>query len=197
MNGPSKRPSPPSTTIIKNWIDRARDAGDPEGSTRQRLPVPQHQEDDDVEPERDHGEVVVLHFQRRKAEHQAPRERDDHADREADLEGDPVLAEDRHRVGAEGHEGRVAERDLARVPEGEVEADGEDHVDERQAHDVELVLVEPEGHDHAEREGDQEAPAATRHDAHSSLTPQIPSGLSSSTAMRMTSAKASRKWLEM
>ena len=96
----------------------------------------------------------------------------------------------------------MAEGDLSRVPERQVETDGQDRVDERQAQDVELVLIEDRGQDHTEREGGPErqppaSPGAERHDAHSSFTPQMPSGLSSSTAMRITSAKASRKWLEM
>src|SRR6267142_3700230 len=139
----------------------------------------------------------MLHLEGRESEHQAPAEREHHPEREPRLEGHAVLAEDRHRVGAEGHEGRVAERDLTGVAEGQVETDGQDHVDQRQAQHVELVLIENQRQEQAQREDRHEGPAAARHYAHSSFTPQMPSGLSSSTAMRMTRAKASRKWLEM
>src|SRR5207244_10139506 len=81
----------------------------------------------------------------REPQHEAPGERDRHPDHETDLEGHAALAEDGHRVRAEGHEGRVAEGDLSRVPERQVETDGQDRVDERQAQDVELVLIEDRG----------------------------------------------------
>ena len=144
----------------------------------------------------------MLHLERGEPHQEAAREGDHRAEAQSHLEGPAALAEDRHAVGAEGHEGAVGEGDLAGVAEGEIEADGEDEVDERQAGDVELVLLEPERHERQEHQEPHRQEAAGRewgagHDAHSSFTPQIPSGFHRSTTIRIASTAASRNGPEM
>src|SRR5262249_26471850 len=117
--------------------------------------------------------------------------RERHADDQADLERHAVWREDGHRVRPERHEGGMAERDLPGVPEGEVQSDGQDQVHEREAQDVELVLLEAEWSERADPHPGGEA--ATRPHADSSFSPQRSSGFSRRTAMRITSANASRK----
>ncbi len=141
----------------------------------------------------------MLDLQRGEADDEPPAEAERRAEREPELEGQPALAEDRDRVRSERHEGAMRQRDLPGVAQGEIEADGHHEVDEREARHVQLVLLEPE---RQEREEDQQAdrqeaperPALSHHDAHSSLTPQRPSGFQRRTAMRITSTTASRNW---
>jgi hypothetical protein len=137
-----------------------RDAVEPEGAA-ERLAVLEDHADDLAEAERDDGEVVALQPERGQPDEQAGEGRAQPAGAEGAEEKEvlrprrpAVRAEEpgaeQHghgggQVGADRHEARVAEGELAGVAVHQVQADGEDDVDADADRDVEVVGVEPAG----------------------------------------------------
>ena len=128
----------------------------------------------------------------RETDQEAEDERDRGADEQAKLERDAVRLQDRHGIGAEGQKRGVRERDLAGIAQGQVEADGGDDVNQDEAADEQLVLLEAQRQDQEGAEDEKRHAAPDQRSraghAHSSFLPQRPSGLSISTRIRMTSA---------
>ena len=90
--------------------------------------------DDESKRDGDHRQIRSGHAERRQGEQSADRSRDQPGCRKGEPEADPLQSEDRGRIGANGVEADMAERDLAGESEQHVEADADDcgQGDERQ-----------------------------------------------------------------
>ena len=175
---------------------RPRDVRDAERAAGDLLLVAHDEEDQHVEAERGEREVVVLHAQRRKAEREPDREARDGGDRQHDEERPAGLQRDRRDVGADAEERRLAERHLARVADGEVEAERRHQVDAAQRHQVDVAALEDRSASAGER-GERRRPATTvlrsrsLHTLRSSDLPSRPSGRNRITSRNSTSATPS------
>jgi hypothetical protein len=125
---------------------RPRDVVDAEGAAGQPLFVAHHQPHGGVEAQRREREVDGLHAQRREAEAEADHEAADDGQRQAEPEAEAGLHQDGDGVGADAEEGGVAERLLAGVADGEVEAHVGDHEHQPVAEEVEAVALHEGGH---------------------------------------------------
>ena len=109
---------------------RRRDRVDAERALRQADPVEQDLVDDDREAERRDGEIVPAQPHREQREDHAGEAGERDARRERDPERHAELGDQQGRdVGAEAVERRLAEIELARIAEDEIEAEREQHVD--------------------------------------------------------------------
>ncbi|MGY4484528.1 hypothetical protein ACVWWR_003719 [Bradyrhizobium sp. LM3.2] len=163
--------------------------------------VAKHQEGQRGEGERDEGEVVVLHPQRRIAEHPADREAQRDRDDDRRRQRPAMRGHDRCRVSADADEGALRQRDLAGIAEREVEAHGGDRHHRPLAQDEQAIAVEVHGDDD-QRGDDEEAERDLQrfgegaHTVRSSARPSKPCGRNRMTAIRMIIGTAARYCVE-
>ena len=172
---------------------RPRDAGDAERAAGDLFLVAHHEEHEHVESQRREGQVVMLHAQRGKAQRQPDGEAGDARDRQHDEDRPAHLEQDRRVVRADPEERRLAQRHLARVADGEVEAERGHQVDAGQREQVDLAALGEQ-----RRDGDQYQPgrqqqgfALGAHTLRSSDLPSRPSGRNRITPRNRTRATPS------
>ncbi len=189
--------------------DRAGELGRPEeldplSAARELLEALHRRRHGDGDREGGEGEVETGEAQRREAEREPDEPGDEAGDRKRpeilhparDRPAELLVAghEDRGRVPADRHERAVAERDLARVPGEDVEAEERDEVD-RDVRVLACLEVGDERRQHRdesderrERDEADDALRAGRHTRFTSGLPKIPCGRMRRTARMMRSA---------
>ena len=108
--------------------------------------------DDELAGQRGDGEIEALDAQARHADDRADQRRHQPARRQRDPERQvEPHREVGRRVGADRHEGAVADRDLPGVAHQDVEPQRADDGDEDQVQDRQVIFVDGERHDHDEQ----------------------------------------------
>ena len=176
---------------------RARNVADPVDAAGEPFLVAEDQIDQRVESERDEGEVVVLHAQRRIAEQPADRKARHAAQHVGGPERPALGGQIGGEISADADEGRLRERDLTGIAERQVEADGGDGHHRPHAEDEDAVRLEAEGRDDEKRGAQREhaaggEAAARPHTVRSSIRPSSPCGRNSTTTIRIKSGIAIR-----
>ena len=120
--------------------------------------------DDELARQRGDGEIEPLDPQARDADDGADQRRHQAAGRQRDPERQvEVHGQIGGRVGADRHEGRVADRDLAGVADQDVQAERADDGDQGQVDDGEVVLVQRQRqHDREQHDDRSHRPARDR-----------------------------------
>ena len=151
----------------------------------------QHRREGDREREGGQGEVEPGEPQGGDAEEEPAPARDQPGQRDRPQVADVVMADhDRGRVAADRHERSVAERDLARVPGQDVQAEDRDEVDAdvRDLRGAEVAQPVRQDEQDAERSEEpgrlhrERDHAARRHTRLTVVRPNRPVGFTSSTA---------------
>ena len=180
---------------------RPRHVADAVDAAGQPFLVAEDQVDERVERERHEREVVVLHAQRRVAEHPADREARDAAEHVGRPERPALRGQVGGDVRTDPDERGLRERDLPGVAERQVEADGGDRHHRPHAQDEDAVGLQPERRHEEERAGGREhdagGEAPVLQTVRSSTRPSRPCGRNRMTTIRIRSGIAIRYCEEM
>ena len=130
---------------------RPRNVADAVDALGEPVLVAEHQKRQRRERQRDEGEIMMLHAQRRIAEHPADREAQHDRDAERCNQRQAMRGHDRRCIGADADEGALRQRDLAGIAERQVEAHRGDGHHRPVAQDEEAVAVEVQRHDDQRR----------------------------------------------
>jgi hypothetical protein len=108
------------------------------------------------EGDRHHREVHPAQAERRIADHDAHQGGQDRPTQERELERNrEILRQQRRGVGADRHERRVTDVELATC-QGRPEAGGENHVGEDEREDVHVVVAAEVGHEQCQHDQDRQ-----------------------------------------
>ena len=141
--------------VLWNILQARRAVG--ELKAQYAVDVEQHDADDFAKAQRDDRQIVSLESQRRNADEDADDTRGERAEQEPDRERDAGVQpgarhEDCRRIGADRHETRVTQRELAQVSGCDVERHREDDVDADEHQDLRIILCDDAGVDEREAE---------------------------------------------